>query len=165
MTLDHWQVTTESPEETRRLGKLLGRLTCEGLEIFLDGELGSGKTCLTQGIASGLGVPEEEAVTSPTYTLMNQYRGRCKLHHFDFYRLNHREELDDIDFEECVDGGGVAVIEWASQVLEPERPGLHVALQHAGDERRILDFTARGPAAAGILEELTRRWAESREEP
>jgi tRNA threonylcarbamoyladenosine biosynthesis protein TsaE len=129
-----------------------------GLVICLDGDLGSGKTCLTQGFAAGLGVAPGVPVTSPTYTLMNHYRGRLELFHFDFYRIAHPDELIDLDFEEIAAGSGVAVVEWADLLLGAQREGLHVALAHSGADTRTIRFRACGAAAGELLAALARDW-------
>ncbi len=152
--MQRWQFTSDSPAATRTLGVRLGALLREDLAIFLDGELGSGKTCLTQGLAEGLGIGADEPVTSPTYTLMNHYRGRLDLYHFDLYRLGGADDLDAIGFEEYAAAPGVVVVEWAALAFPSDRPGLHVALSHAGGELRVLTFTANGPAAGALLDDL-----------
>lgn len=153
-------MTSDGPKTTRALGERLGRLIEGNAAIFLDGELGSGKTCLTQGLAAGLDIPADEPVTSPTYTLMNQYRGRHQLLHFDLYRLAGAAELEDIGFEEFAAAPGVTVVEWAERGISVDRPGLHVNLAHAGGEFRTLTFTARGPAARKLLASLAAAWEE-----
>lgn len=163
--MQRWQVATTGPEQTRQLGGCLGRLAEAGLTIFLDGELGAGKTCLTQGIAEGLGVDPEEPVTSPTYTLMNHYHGRLELFHFDLYRIGHEDELVDIDFEETAAAGGVTVVEWANRALDPRRSGLHVALAHAGPDQRSLVLNASGAAAEELLAKLATTWNQQGEAP
>jgi len=110
---------SKSPAETVRIGRILGEGLKAGDVVALTGELGSGKTCLTQGIACGLGVPENYAVTSPTFTLINEYPGReAALYHVDLYRLQGAADLADTGYEEYLSGGGVMVIEWAEKVLE-----------------------------------------------
>jgi len=84
-----------------------------GAVLALHGELGSGKTCFVQGLARALGV--RQPVTSPTFTIVNEYRGRCPLVHMDLYRINDPEELLGIDFENFLDTGGITVIEWAER--------------------------------------------------
>lgn len=155
-----WQVHSDGPETTRDLGRCLGALADGDLDIFLDGELGSGKTCLTQGIAAGLGVPGDEPVTSPTYTLMNQYQGRRVLFHFDLYRLSGSAELEDIGFEELAAAPGVTVVEWAQRGILGDRPGLYVHLAHGGGDRRTLTFSARGAGAHKLLAALAAAWEE-----
>lgn len=98
---------------TEKLGAALGRSAFDGAVFALTGDLGTGKTLLTRGIAEGLGI-DGDAVTSPTFTLMNIYSGgRLELRHFDLYRLNRPEELEDIGFGEYAGGSGVTAIEWA----------------------------------------------------
>jgi tRNA threonylcarbamoyladenosine biosynthesis protein TsaE len=101
---------SKNPAETVRIGRILGEGLKAGDVVALTGELGSGKTCLTQGIACGLGVPENYAVTSPTFTLINEYPGRkAALFHVDLYRLQGAADLADTGFEEYLSGGGVMV--------------------------------------------------------
>jgi tRNA threonylcarbamoyladenosine biosynthesis protein TsaE len=110
---------SKSPAETVRIGRILGEGLQAGDVVALTGELGAGKTCLTQGIAGGLGVPENYAVTSPTFTLINEYPGReAALIHVDLYRLQGAADLADTGFEEYLSGGGVVVIEWADKIRE-----------------------------------------------
>lgn len=103
-------------EETHALGKELGSLVPAGTVICLCGDLGSGKTSFVQGLALGLGVPEEYYVTSPSYTLINEYPGRVTLYHLDLYRLSDAEELRDIGIEEILSGQGVVAIEWPDKL-------------------------------------------------
>lgn len=105
---------TESAEETRRVARELAQSLSDGDAILLSGDLGAGKTQFAQGIAEGLGVPEP--VTSPTFNIMFEYAsGRIPLYHFDLYRLEDAQQLEDIDFYELVDEStpGIALIEWA----------------------------------------------------
>ena len=105
-------------EETEKLGFAIGQAAGEGDVICHSGDLGAGKTALAKGIALAKGVPESE-ITSPTFAIMNIYQGKdTDLRHFDLYRLNRAEELDDIGFDEYVGGCGITMIEWAD--LFPE---------------------------------------------
>jgi tRNA threonylcarbamoyladenosine biosynthesis protein TsaE len=106
---------TQDAEATRKLGALLGRRAQAGDVIVCAGALGAGKTTFIQGFAAGLGVDEGQYVRSPTFTLMQIYRGRHALYHFDFYRLNHDHEVWDIGFEDCLEAGGVVVMEWGDK--------------------------------------------------
>lgn len=131
--------TTHSAEETKALAACLAELLEGGEVIALDGDLGAGKTQFTQGIAQGLGIVE--AVTSPTFTIMMEYlQGRLPLYHFDLYRLEHPEELEDIAFYEYVEGQGVSCIEWASKFRD-ELPEAYVEVYlktlSAKDEGRL----------------------------
>jgi tRNA threonylcarbamoyladenosine biosynthesis protein TsaE len=110
---------SKSPEETFRIGRFLADGLQAGDVIALIGELGSGKTCLTQGIARGVGVPEGYAVTSPTFTLINEYPGRqFPLYHLDVYRLAGYADLPEMGYDEYLSGRGVMVIEWAEKIRE-----------------------------------------------
>jgi tRNA threonylcarbamoyladenosine biosynthesis protein TsaE len=110
---------SKSPEETFRIGRILADGLKAGDVVALTGELGSGKTCLTQGIARGLGVPDGYAVTSPTFTLINEYPGRqMALYHLDVYRLTGCDDLPDMGYDEYLSGNGVMVIEWAEKIRE-----------------------------------------------
>jgi tRNA threonylcarbamoyladenosine biosynthesis protein TsaE len=128
-----------TPEETRRWGAALGRLLRPGDLIALHGDLGAGKTTLTQGIAAGMGIRDE--VTSPTFTLLHEYRGPLPLFHLDPYRLERPGDVYDLGFEEYLERGGVTVIEWADRlegVLPAERLALAIEIIPAsltmGDE-------------------------------
>ena len=106
-----------SAEDTMALGEKIGRQLKAGDVLLLFGELGAGKTTLTQGIARGLGVAKEEYVRSPTFTLVNQYRGRFPVFHIDLYRIGSAHELEDLGMEEVLAGDGVAIVEWAEKLF------------------------------------------------
>jgi len=103
-------------EETEKLGIQLGNLANSGDIICLVGDLGTGKTHLTKGIAKGLSI--DEHITSPTFNIVNEYDGRLKFYHFDVYRVNDPDEIAAIGFDEYIFGGGVSVIEWANYIEE-----------------------------------------------
>ena len=110
-------IETKRPEETWRLGKVLGERALPGQVYALNGDLGVGKTLFTQGFASGLGVREH--VNSPTFTILQIYEdGRMPFYHFDVYRIGDVEEMDEIGFDECISGEGVSLIEWAEVIQE-----------------------------------------------
>ncbi len=108
------KVKTKGPEETRRVARDLASKLSKGTTILLYGELGAGKTTFVQGLAEGLGVPEEVYVSSPTFSLINEYPGRQKLYHVDLYRLA-PEEVEDLGLPELA-SQGVMVIEWAERL-------------------------------------------------
>lgn len=145
---------TAGPEQTRRVGALIGRQARAGDVFLLSGPLGAGKTCLTQGIAAGLGV--EGYVRSPTFVLMTRHRGRLTLHHLDLYRIGGPEEAWDLGLDEQLFGDGVCVIEWAERaasVLPPE--ALWVELDYApGEEQRTLTFPNAPQRYAPLLQSL-----------
>ena len=144
-------------QETVELGRKLGRLLREGDVVALSGELGSGKTCMTKGLALGLGVPEDDVVTSPSFTFMNEYEGRETLYHMDVYRLGQLSEFLGAGLDEYLGQGGVTVIEWADRWPEilPEHT-LSVTFVIQSEEKRTLTFCARHPRAVEILEGLAR---------
>lgn len=133
-------VVCRNPEETQALGERLGRRLGEGSVVACTGELGAGKTCFLQGLARGLGVTAD--VTSPTFVLVNQYRGRLPVYHIDAYRTESLTELVDVGLEEMVHGSGVTIIEWADKIL-PLLPStaITVAISGLGDEPRQIELT------------------------
>jgi tRNA threonylcarbamoyladenosine biosynthesis protein TsaE len=141
------------PAATRRFGQRLGELAAAGDVITLAGDLGAGKTTLTQAIGEGLAVPADHYITSPTFSLLHEYPGRLPLFHMDFYRLHGEEELLELGVEEYLEGGGLCVIEWPDRLgtLMPlER--LHLELALTGPTSRVAILT---PFGACWLERLT----------
>ena len=110
------KLVSESVEETRQLGEELGRLARPGDILLLTGELGVGKTCLTQGIAWGLDI--EGYATSPTFVVVNQYQGRLIMYHIDLYRIDTLSEVSDLGLDDYLYGDGICVVEWADKALE-----------------------------------------------
>ena len=145
-----------NPEATQRLGTLLGRLVRKGDVLLLHGDLGAGKTTLTQGLAQGLDI--EDRITSPTFSLLHEYEGRLPLYHFDLYRLD-APYFSQLGFEEIwEDGHCVAVIEW------PERLGPHTPSDHLDvtltiqEDGRLAPLTATGDRPLHLLKELYLAW-------
>ena len=124
-----------TPEETAALGEALGRTLGPGDVVALYGELGSGKTCLVQGLVRGLGVTSP--ATSPTFVLVNEYRGRLPVHHVDAYRTGSLTELMDLGLLDLMGGDGVTLLEWADRA-EPLLPArtIRVRIEGVGDEPR-----------------------------
>lgn len=114
-----------SVEESIKLGEEIGKRVKPGDIICLTGDLGAGKTHITKGIARGLGITDN--VTSPTFSLINEYNGRLKLYHFDVYRINDPLEIYSLGFDEYIFGDGVSVIEWANYI-ETLIPREHIAI-------------------------------------
>ena len=126
---------TRSPEETEALGAALGAVIPAGTVLAYRGDLGAGKTAFTRGLARGLGY--REPVTSPTYTIVNEYiGGRIPLFHFDMYRLGSSEDLWDIGWEDYLDRGGVCAVEWSENVADALADALTVTIEKLGDTRR-----------------------------
>lgn len=148
---------SRGPDQTRRAGVRLGALIQAGDLICLSGELGAGKTTLVQGMAQGWG--SLDAVSSPTFVLVNEYRrpGGQVLHHLDAYRLNHAWEAEELDLDLMLENGPL-VLEWPERIdriLPPMR--LWVAMRWMADEQRGMAFTAHGLRYEQILADLHRR--------
>ena len=121
--------------------------------MTLDGALGSGKTCLTRGIAQGLNVPKGLYVTSPSYSLINEYPGRLLLFHVDLYRVQDVGELEELGLDEIMAGDGIAVIEWADRLVgQLPKERLAVSMSILNDRTRALQFTGYGSQAVDLLE-------------
>ena len=132
-------LVSRSPEETQAIGEQLGARLTPGAVVACSGLLGAGKTCFLQGLARGLGVTTD--VTSPTFVLINQYRGRLPVYHLDAYRTGSLTELVDLGLEEMLHGDGVTVVEWADKLL-PLLPAhtIHVSIRGLGDEPREIQI-------------------------
>lgn len=109
-------IETYSEKETMQAGFDQGKAATKGQIICLDGDLGTGKTVFTKGFAKGLGI--EEHITSPTFTIVNEYEGHIPLYHFDVYRIGDPDEMFDIGYEEYFFGDGVCLVEWADNISE-----------------------------------------------
>lgn len=128
---------TTSPEETEALAFRLAQKLPAGCIIAYEGDLGAGKTAFTRGLARGLGI--SEPVTSPTYTIVNEYlSGRLPLFHFDMYRLRSADDLFDIGWEDYLERGGICAVEWSENVAEAMAGAITVRIEKTGeDSRRI----------------------------
>ena len=107
---------TITPAETQTIGEEIGKQLRQGDLVALIGDLGTGKTCLTQGIARGVGVYPNQTVNSPSYTLINEYAGKIPIYHIDLYRLQNHDELLDLGLNEYMEGDGICIIEWAEKL-------------------------------------------------
>ena len=130
-------VITNSPAETEAVGAALGKILQPGTVIAYRGDLGAGKTAFTRGLARGLGC--SDLVTSPTYTIVNEYLGgRLPLFHFDMYRLRSSDDLFDIGWEDYLDRGGVCAVEWSENVDDAMEEAVCITIEKLGeDSRRI----------------------------
>ncbi len=133
---------SESIEDTLNIGRIIGKNLSGGDVVALIGDLGSGKTCITQGIALGIGIPEEYRITSPTFTLINEYPGKITLYHIDIYRLSGPQDLEDMGYEEYFYGDGVTIIEWAEKIKDilPKKC-LHVYLRYLDENKREIKIS------------------------
>jgi len=146
-------LTTHSPEETQELGRAVGALACPADVYLLVGELGTGKTCLTQGIAWGLGI--NEYTLSPSFVIMRELHGRLDLYHIDLYRLDNLAEIDDLGLDDYLYGEGVCVVEWADRglsVLPPEH--LMAAIRHMPGTERSFQLRPAGARYQDMVAQL-----------
>lgn len=142
---------TRSPEDTEKIAESLASLLSAGDVLTLEGELGTGKTTFTKGLAKGLGIKRN--INSPTFTIVKQYKGRVPLYHMDVYRLENSDE--DIGFSEYFYGDGVSVVEWAKFIedfLPEER--LEITIFHLDEETRKLELKAYGKRYEKILRKM-----------
>lgn len=145
------ELRSASADETFALGQALGRALEPGDFVGLSGQLGAGKTLFSRGVADGAGVPLED-VSSPTYSIIQSYRGRLPLHHADLYRLTSEEDLFSTGYQDLLEGEGAFLVEWVEQV-----PGaapadcLRVRLVVSTPETRTLELTTSGPRSEALL--------------
>ena len=135
------KILSSSPEQTQAIGRVLGAKARPGDVVLLVGELGAGKTCLTQGILWGLGV--DEFARSPTFVMINEYDGRLPLYHIDLYRVDADAEIADLGLDEYLFGDGVCVVEWADRSPDPfPEEHVEIVLEHVDDTTRNLTLTS-----------------------
>jgi len=154
------EITTGSPEQTHELAWKIGTCLVSGTLLTLSGDLGSGKTAFVRGLARGLGVPEDCPVTSPTYTLINEYPGRIPLFHSDLYRLEGGADLEDIGLYDIFYGEGVVAIEWPDR-LQPDALSDHLAIciEIVDDVSRKIRITPYGLDAENLITVIRRQLA------
>ncbi len=154
---DAHTITSTSVEDTFAIGSRLGSVAQPNDVIALTGPLGAGKTHLAKGIAAGLQVNDPRVVNSPTFVLVNEYRGRLHMYHVDAYRLAGSAELAALGFEDMCGAGGLVVVEWADKIqnLLPA-DSLSIELAATGENSRQLRLTPGGPHSKQLLTELTR---------
>jgi tRNA threonylcarbamoyladenosine biosynthesis protein TsaE len=144
---------SQSPEETRALGRALGQALKPGDFVGLSGELGAGKTELVRGLAEGAGVPPSE-VSSPSFALVNTYEGRLRLHHADLYRLVDEEELFAMGWDDVVQSDAAVVAEWIDKVPgAAPHDALRLAMRDEGGDVRGIEVEARGPRSEVLLDD------------
>jgi len=150
------KISSQNPETTRKIGQILGELAQPGYIFLLSGELGVGKTCLTQGIAWGLG--SQEYALSPTFVLMRELHGRLPIYHIDLYRLDQIQEISDLGLDDYLYGQGLCVIEWAEKGLSVlPREHLLVKISYSGDNQRNLELSSQGQRYSKLLSSLRDR--------
>ena len=153
MKLSHLDLISHSPEQTQRIGARIGELALSGDIFLLVGRLGTGKTCLTQGIARGLNI--KEYALSPSFVIMRELYGRLPLYHIDLFRLDHVEEIEELGLDDYLYGKGVCVVEWAEKGLSV-LPTEHLLIQidYLSDTERSFRLEPRGKRYLEILTQL-----------
>jgi tRNA threonylcarbamoyladenosine biosynthesis protein TsaE len=157
-----WAIGSRGERQTFCLGRFLGEILGPGTVVALMGEIGSGKTRLVQGIASGLEVPSWDRVCSPSFALIHEHRGRIPFYHMDFFRLTSGRFEPDLGLYDYFQGNGACVIEWADRIedwLPSDR--LDVRLTIHGHRKRCMAFWARGEQHQRILRALQRKVSRS----
>jgi tRNA threonylcarbamoyladenosine biosynthesis protein TsaE len=152
------ELNSHSPEQTQLLGSYLGELAQKADIFLLVGELGTGKTCLVQGIARGLNV--KEYAFSPSFVILREYHGRLPLYHIDFYRLDHIEEIADLGLEDYFSGNGVCVVEWAEkglQVIPQDNLLITIRYIPASQTGRSICLKPRGERYSELIRQLKRK--------
>jgi len=150
------KLESHSPEETQLLGNYLGELSRKADVFLLVGELGTGKTCLVQGIAHGLAVKEH--ALSPSFVILREYHGQLPLYHIDFYRLDSIDEIADLGLEDYFYGDGVCVVEWAEKAIQIlPRDNLLITLHYvpASPTERSICLKPQGGRYRKLVEQLT----------
>ncbi len=151
--MNRLELISHSPEQTQRLGIRIGELALAGDIFLLVGSLGAGKTCLTQGIAWGLGI--NEYTLSPSFVIVRELHGRLPLYHIDLYRLDHIEEVEELGLDSYLYGKGVCVIEWAEKGLSV-LPAEHLIIQigYLSDTERSFQLEPSGKRYLEVLGQL-----------
>ena len=150
-----YQITTRSVDETQKLGEIIGTAVTGGTVLALTGDLGSGKTAFVQGLARGLEVPYDYYITSPSYTLINEYPGRYPLFHVDLYRISDPMDMENIGLYEILHNSGIVAIEWADRIeqkLLPDPINIHFEL--TGEKSRKICITAYDLKNANLLKNI-----------
>ncbi len=158
-----FEITTHSETETRRLGALLGTLAIAEEVIALTGDLGAGKTRFAQGFGAGLGVPADEVINSPTFTLINQYRGRLTCYHIDLYRLSSAAEAETLGLDDLFYADGVCLVEWADRIpadLPADR--VEIDMHHLSETERKITVRAVGTRFAAQINQLQTLWTQEK---
>jgi len=150
-----YQITTRSVDETQKLGEIIGTAVTGGTVLALTGDLGSGKTAFVQGLARGLEVPDDYYITSPSYTLINEYPGRFPLFHVDLYRITASVGIEDIGLYEILGDNRVVAIEWADRIEQKLLPdSIAIRFEFTDDDTRKIYITAYDLKNATLLKNI-----------
>jgi tRNA threonylcarbamoyladenosine biosynthesis protein TsaE len=150
-----YQITTRSVDETQKLGEIIGTAVTGGTVLALTGDLGSGKTAFVQGLARGLEVPDDYYITSPSYTLINEYPGRFPLFHVDLYRISDPMDMEDLGLYEILHNSGIVAIEWADRIEQKLLPdSITIRFEITDDDTRKICITAYDLKNATLLKNI-----------
>jgi len=156
------ELISHSPESTQKIGTIMGKLAVSGDVFLLQGKLGAGKTCLTQGIALGLDI--DDYVLSPTFVIMRELYGRLPLYHIDLYRLDDIAESIDLGLDDYFYGDGLSVVEWAEKAMKiMPRKHLLVRIDYIGDTERRLFLEPSGERYFELSKQILNSYADSHE--
>lgn len=146
---------SQSPSETIRIGKHIGRLLQRGDVVGITGELGAGKTQLIKGLATGAGIKRSAYVSSPSFTLINEYKGKIDFYHIDLYRLGGEQEAGELGLEDYFQGGGITAVEWADRIPSL-LPGelLRIHMHRTGARIRSIEVTGIGKRYEQLFQEI-----------
>jgi len=147
---------TKSSSETIRIGKSIGSLLLPGDVVALVGELGTGKTHLIKGLAAGVGMEKSSYISSPSFTLINEYPGRVPFYHIDLFRLETEKESEELGLEEYFGSSGITAIEWADKIpsLLPKEI-LWIHIHYTGEHTRSIEILGQGDRYANLLDALS----------
>lgn len=152
--INNYIFISKNPDNTKNIGKKIGSLLRKGDLVALNGDLGAGKTCLVQGIAIGMDCNQK--VSSPSFSIIKEYTARLPIYHFDLYRLNRAEEIEELGYEDYFYGNGIALIEWAAKIenyLPAEYLLVEIQLEDEFFTRKII-FKPKGKRFNRLVEEL-----------
>ena len=146
-------ISSKSPHQTRLAGKILGKLSHAGLLILLNGEMGSGKTTLVQGILNGLG--SEEIARSPTYIIIAKYSANISLYHVDLYRVTSEDSIYDLGLDDCISEDSICVIEWPNRYPALyDLPHIKIQIDKIGNERRSIQFSTNQQKFQSLIQKI-----------
>lgn len=148
-------ISSKNTAETIRIGRDIGGLLRPGDVVALVGELGAGKTQFIKGLAEGAGVGKSTYVSSPSFTLINEYPGRVPFYHVDLFRLEQEKEAEELGLEDYFQGGGITAVEWADKIpslLPKEMLLIHIA--YTGKNTRSLEITGRGRRYLNLVDQI-----------